>query len=244
MILLPKDSWEIKITPQKGRGIFATKDIAPGVVIGDYIGRVIKTAEEDTSDKDGLYLMYYHDYASLYPVDINAPGIHLTNHSCTPNCWLYTYKGHTLFFTLRKIFAGEELTASYLLSPGTDCVQCRHNCLCDTNYCSGTMHLSAERFNEWNAFNEKQAKMTKRARIRYGYPLPKLTSYPESIPDHPIYTLLGSLEKPSRIMDDDTLPSIEKMRELIRESGQTLFFPSSKTKVIGIQNSIVISERE
>jgi uncharacterized protein len=161
MILLPDGSWEIKTTEKKGRGIFAAKDITPGTVIGDYIGRVIKTAEEDTSQKDGLYLMYYHDYASLYPTDIHASGIHLINHSCAPNCWIFTYKGHTLFFTLRKIFAGEELTASYLLSPDAFCDPCGHTCRCGSAFCTRTMHLPEKQFKKWNAFAEEQGKENK-----------------------------------------------------------------------------------
>src|SRR5687768_10758672 len=84
MFLLDASYWEVKTTKEKGRGVFAKKDIAPGIVIADYLGRVIKTAEEDTSEKDGLYLLYYHDYASIYPADLEAEGFHLVNHSCVP----------------------------------------------------------------------------------------------------------------------------------------------------------------
>ena len=240
MILLPADSWEIKITEKKGRGIFVTEDIDPGKVIGDYIGRVIKTAEEDTSQKDGLYLMYYHDYASLYPTDIHAPGVHLINHSCAPNCWIFTYKGHTLFFTLRKIFAGEELTASYLLSPDASCDPCEHVCRCENVICTQTMHLPEEQFKTWNSFSQEQGEQTKRARIRYGHELSHLSAYPDTIPDHPIYTLFGNLENPSLTLTDDKLPSTQKLRSLIRESGRTLSFPSLKNTVLGIQNEKVI----
>lgn len=240
MILLPADSWEIKTTEKKGRGIFVKKDIAPGVVIGDYIGRVIKTAEEDTSQKDGLYLMYYHDYASLYPIDIHAPGVHLINHSCAPNCWIFTYKGHTLFFTLRKIFAGEELTASYLLSPDASCEPCEHICRCESAVCTQTMHLPEEQFKKWTMFTEEQGKKTKRARIRYGRELPELSSYPDSIPDEPIYNLFGSTEKPPLRFTDKQLPLLSTLRKLIRENGRILSFPNLKITVLGVQNDAAI----
>lgn len=243
MFLLSDDYLEIKKTKQKGQGVFSKKDIAAGTVIGDYIGKVLRTAEDDTLETDkGLYLMYYHDYASIYPVDIQAPGIHLLNHSCAPNCWMYTYKGHTLFFALRQIFAGEELTISYLLSPDDACMPCKHLCKCESILCSKTMHPPQDKFDKWSKFANQQAKETKRARIRYGQPLPMLPSYPKIISDHPIYTLTGTLEKPSHILEGSKLPSQKKLRELIRITGRTLAFPKLQTRIIGIQNDTIISE--
>lgn len=240
MFLLDTNYWEIKQTEKKGRGVFAKQDIKAGTIIGDYIGKVIRTAEEDTVETDdGLYLMYYHDYASLYPTDIHAPGIHLINHSCAPNCWMYTYQGHTLFFALRHIFANEELTVSYLLSPD-ECDDCKHQCHCESPICTHTMHLSKEQFEAWNALNEKQSKQTKRARIRYGQELPLLSSYPTSIPDHPIYPLLGSLEKDPIVMNDTTLPSVKKTRKLVRQTGRSIQVPHLKIKIIGVQNNALL----
>lgn len=243
MILLSHDLWEIKKTEKKGRGVFATKDIPAGTIIGDYIGKVIKTAEEDTYESDeGLYLMYYHDYASLYPIDIGAPGVHLINHACAPNCWMYTYKGHTLFFALRHIFAGEELTVSYLLSPDITCDPCLHICKCEGLICYQTMHLSKERFEEWNEVNLELSEKTKRERIRYGKELPLLSSYPKTISDHPVYLLAGSAMHKPLICDDKKLPSKKVLRKLIRESGRTLLFPALKIKVLGVEQDRVISE--
>jgi hypothetical protein len=242
MILLPNDAWEVRTTAKKGRGVFATKDIAPGTIIGDYIGKVIKTAEEDTTEGDeGLYLMYYHDYASLYPEDINAPGIHLLNHSCTPNTWMYTYYGHTLFFALRHIFKGEEITVSYLLGPKEDCDEpCKHDCHCGSEFCTGTMHLSKERFEKWNAFNLHQMEQTKRKRIQYGKVLPKLDAYPKSIPDDPMYDLFGSMEKEPFRLESKKLPTVAALRKLIRETGRTIAGPT--TTIFGIQNNVIIQK--
>lgn len=244
MILLKNDYWEIKNTPKKGRGIFAKKDIKPGIVIGDYIGKVIKTAEEDIYEKDeNLYLMYYHDYASIYP-DLIKPGIHLINHSCTPNAWVFTYKGHTLFFTLRHIFAGEEITISYLLSPlDKYCNPCLHKCECESIICTKSMHLSKVRYKKWREFDNKKEVETKRQRITYGKDLPILSSYPKTILDNPIYTLFGSLLKPSEIFNDLKIPSTSKLRKLIRKTGKTLEFPKLNKRVLGIQDDITFSEK-
>lgn len=243
MIFLPHDTWEIKQTEKKGKGVFAKKDILPGEIIGDYIGKVIKTAEEDTVETDeGLYLMYYHDRASLYPVDIKAPGIHLLNHSCAPNCWMYTYHGHTLFFAIRHIFAGEELTVSYLIGPNPDCKPCTHICHCQSVNCTQSMHLTPKRFEEWNAVNIKQMEKTKRKRIRFGKVLPKLESYPKSFPDDPIYSLFGSTHTEPLVRNDTQLPTIKDLRKLIRKTGRQLLFPKLNIKILGIEDDKIFSE--
>ncbi len=183
MIFLAEKYWEVKKTKNKGRGIFAKRDISSGVIIGDYIGKVFRTKDFDIdADKDKLFLMYYHDAASIYP-DLTKSGIHLLNHSCTPNSWLYIYKGHTLAFTLRKIFAGEELTISYLLAPISNFEKnCTHKCSCESSNCRKTMHLSEEKYHQWRAFQASQEKKSKRAKIRYGSILKLLPSYPKIIP--------------------------------------------------------------
>lgn len=236
MLLLPPETWEIQNTPNKGRGIFAKKTLPPGTVIGDYVGTVINNVLDDTSEKDGLYLMYYHDRASIYPSDLQKLGIHLMNHSCMPNCGLYTYKGHTLFFSLRTIFPEEELTADYLLSPDEYCEPCTHQCTCQTILCRGTMHLSAKRFDEWNIFHEAQSKETKRLPIRYGKRLKPLKAYPKSIPDHPIYNLFGAINKTPLQYDGKTVPSTQKLRKTIRETGRIVSFPELNINILGFEH--------
>ncbi len=180
MILLSDDYWEIRETLKKGRGVFAKKDIPKGVVIGDYLGKVIHP-QDAIVDEENFYLMYYHDGAAIAP-DLEKPGVHLLNHSCVPNAWLYIYKGHTLAFTLKKILKGEELTIPYLLSPKDEfCKPCLHICKCASPKCSGTMHLSKDKYNSWRKFNEKWASETKREKVSFGKDLPLLNTYPKTI---------------------------------------------------------------
>lgn len=191
MFLLADNYWQIKATKEKGLGVFTKKEIKTGTVIGDYLGKVIKTAEYDLDkDKDGLYLMYLTDHACIYP-NLNKPGIHLLNHSCSPNCWIYTYYGHTLFFTLRKIDTGEELTISYLLSPKDEtCKPCTHACRCNSKFCTGSMHLPKDKYEKWQKFQNNQKRKTKKINFVFGKNLPKLSSYPKIIPNNPIYNLI------------------------------------------------------
>lgn len=197
MFLLPQTYWQVKQTKEKGRGVFAAKEIPAGTVIGDYLGTIIDMAQFDPADDaEHLFLMYFTDYACIYP-DAASPGVHLLNHSCRPNCWIYSYRGHTLFFSLKTIEPGEELTISYLLSPndGT-CKPCTHVCKCGSRYCTGSMHLSFESYVLWQTFLKNERKKTKRAPFRYGKVLPKLPAYPETIPGNSVYAKIWSASIP------------------------------------------------
>ncbi|MBP9718902.1 MAG: SET domain-containing protein [Candidatus Levybacteria bacterium] len=242
MFLLSPDNYEIKETKKKGKGVFAKKNIRSGVILGDYIGTVIKTAEDFLpDDKESFYLLYYHDQASIFP-DLKKPGIHLLNHSCAPNCWMYTYRGHTLFFSLRNIFKGEEITISYLLSPQEPyCKNCTHLCSCGHLFCTKSFHLSQKRYASWSAFHEKQSQETKRMRIHYGKVLPKLSTYPKRIPDNPIYTLFGAEHIDPFILQNTSLPSISEIRRTIRQTGKTLYLPFLNIKIHGILENKIIS---
>ena len=242
MVLLSNQYWEIKETKNKGGGLFAKKAISPGVIIGDYVGKVLRTKEVDIDNKENLYLMYYHDQASIYP-DLQKPGIHLLNHSCSPNSWLYIYRGHTLAFTLRQIFAGEELTISYLLAPCDEfCKSCNHVCKCESMVCRKTMHLSLEKYKKWRIFQEAKAKKDKREKIRYGKELPQLSRYPKTIPDNSIYDLFGNTQKPPESFATKTLPPIKEIRKLIRKTGRMIDFPATNTRIYGVLDNFVISK--
>lgn len=242
MILLKGNLWEIKVTAKKGRGIFAAKDIPGGIIVGDYIGKVMRTAIDDVAESDGLYLMYYSDQASILPSNLQEPGVHLINHACNPNCWMYIYRGHTLFFTLRLIFCGEELTISYLLSPRDAlCNPCMHECYCGSDNCLKTMHLTAAQYDTWSNFSKKQSKKTKRAKIRYGKNLAAFISYPKKIPDNSIYRLMGFAGKPPITLDDKKIPSVKDVRKMIRKTGKTINLPRLKKTILGVENNQIIS---
>ena len=191
MFLLKNIDLEVKKTKEKGYGVFSKKEIKSGTVISDYLGKIINIAEYDLdNDKKGLYLMYFTDQASIYP-DLTKPGPHLLNHSCEPNCWVYIYHGHTLFFALRKIKPGEELTISYLLSPKDKmCNPCNHNCKCESKLCTGTMHMSKNEYKKWQAFQDKEKRKTRIAKFVFGKNLSKLNSYPKTIPNNQIYKFM------------------------------------------------------
>lgn len=246
MFLIPNDTWEIKNSEKKGKGIFAKKDIEAGVIIGDYLGKAIRIQDEETYDSGkNFYSMYYSDTTLIIPTPdkIKKPGIHLLNHSCTPNCWMYTLKGHTLFFSLRKIFSGEELTVSYLLSPlDEECKPCTHLCECNGVICFQTMHLSEKRYKDWDKFHEMEEKKTKPEEVEFGEELKKLSSYPKNIEDNPIYPLFGTKISGVQKLTNQVMPPIADLRKIIRENGKAVEFEELHVRVLGILENLIISE--
>lgn len=241
MFLLDENAFEIKETPLKGKGIFATALIAPGTIIGDYLGKVMRPGDIDEK-KDGLYEMYFSNKASIFP-DLSIPGIHLLNHSCMPNCWLYTFQGHTLYFATRQIFPGEELTTSYLLGLKEDCdADCKHACLCGTPICSGSMHLENPKYDAWWKFEERSSKKTKRVRVKIGEQLAALETYPISVPDAPVYDLFGNYRKAPEVYAYTALPTITELRRRVRESGRILYFSRLNKTILGVSENKIIEK--
>lgn len=245
MFLLPKTHWTIKDTPTKGKGVFATEDISAGMVIGDYIGRVIDAEEDDKYEAEyGFYLMYYTDDATVIP-DFQKDGVHLVNHSCTPNVGFYTYKGHTIYFTLRKIFKGEEITVSYQLPPeDQDCNPCEHICYCGSFVCQKTWHLSEDQYNKWEQFDDTKTKETQTEQVEVGKTLPPLSSYPQIIPDYHVYTLFGSDTMPAVEYMDTQLPDTTEIRSRIRETGRYASFPKVGITVYGVADNQLVTNKK
>lgn len=247
MFLLDKYSWDVrtrmyldKDTKKKNRGIFAKRDIPAGIVIGDYLGLLIPTAKEDDYENGSeIYLMYYDDNTSIWP-DPASVGIHLLNHSCEANCAMYTYHGHTLFFALRKIHKGEEFTIAYQLSPiDDDCEPCIHACLCKASSCTGTWHMSNEKYDAWRTFDDKETAKTKPIAAEVKKPLSFLDNYPETIPDNAIYKLFGAANKKPHVCTEKKLLRLKTIRKLIRESGRQLYFPKLNMTVLGTEGKSV-----
>lgn len=195
MFLINDDFWEIRKTKQKGKGVFARKTISKGAIIGDYVGRLIDYKDIDPDEENkNLFLMYYSDTNGIYP-DLNKPGIHLLNHSCSPNCFIYKYKDHTLAAAIKNIKKGEELTISYLLPPNECGKNCPHKCRCNSKNCKKTMHLTEDEYKKWQDFQEKKVKIKLNSEHKKN--LKSFPNYPEVVPNNYIEKVnkLGIINK-------------------------------------------------
>lgn len=64
-------------------------------------------------------------------------GSQFINHSCRPNSFVRITHGHVIFFALRDIEPGEEITLDYVESYHPDDYGCR----CGAEGCRGTINL-------------------------------------------------------------------------------------------------------
>ncbi|HSX19130.1 MAG TPA: hypothetical protein VLE91_03265, partial [Candidatus Saccharimonadales bacterium] len=63
---------------------------------------------------------------------------------------------------------------------------CAHVCLCGSVECTGTMHLTKEKYKKWREYQDSQQKSTKQPKVYFGKNLQRLRSYPKFIPNEPI----------------------------------------------------------
>lgn len=232
MFLIQEDFFEIKETKEKGRGAFAKKEIPAGIVIGDYLGKLISVDNEEEENLEEIYAMEINDEILVDP-DVNSVGIHLINHSCTPNSAMIPFHEHMLYFALRKIFVGEELTVSYLIEQ--DHEGHHHFCFCESPFCHGTMYIS-ESYNEQvgDFFDKIRREDDIKITTPLGEYLPPLEKYPTSIEDFEIYDLFGNFEEVPETNEDAAPPNISTLRKTIRESGKRIYFPKIKFTVYGV----------
>ena len=179
--------------------------------------------------------MWYSSKADIHP-DPDEEGVHLINSSCEPNCAMATIKRHTILFTLRRIFPGEELTYDYFLGdqdgecdPGTD------NCHCGSDLCRGTMYSNPKAYAEWDTHLEATIKgSSEDPPVPYGEKLPPLAGYPLIIEDDPIYPLFGTHTLPPVPCETPLFSDYRGIRQNIRSTGRKLSFPELNIVIEGI----------
>jgi hypothetical protein len=244
MILIPPSHYQVKKTKLKGRGVFARKEMEPGIAVGDYLGRILTNKEAE--NKNGLMGLFRSEREVIWPADIKAVGAHVFNHSCVANCCFYPFHGHMIVVTLRKIFPGEEMTVDYMMDQPTDNKNTKfYPCSCLSKFCRGTMYTTLNRSKRYTYefLYKKQGAFIKKMIVPFGEILPKLPKYPEHVKDHPIYNLFGSSVKKPFISQLKKIPSVKELRSTIRETGRYVKFPRLGLTVLGvIEGKMVIGK--
>ena len=123
----------------RGRGLYATKDIKEGTRIINYTGKIITNKQVDESDKfDNNKPIYLFTLNKRYTLDGDFPWntAGLINHSCNNNCD-YNGKGLKIWITsIRDIKKDEEITCDYGFSfDKQDYTQ--FPCKCGSKNCCG-----------------------------------------------------------------------------------------------------------
>mgnify|MGYP001325182119 FL=1 len=123
----------------RGRGLYATKNIKEGTKIIDYLGKIISNKQVEQSDKyDNKKPIYLFTLNKRYTLDgdfpFNIAG--LVNHSCLPNA-RYDGKGLKIWITAdRDIKKGEEITCDYGFSFDKEDYR-QFPCKCGAKNCCG-----------------------------------------------------------------------------------------------------------
>ena len=122
----------------KGRGLYASKNIKAGTKIINYIGKIITNKQVEESNKfDNGKPIYLFTLNKKYTLDgdfsWNIAG--LINHSCNNNCD-YEGKGFKVWVkAIRDIKKGEEFTCDYGF--GFDKYYKQFPCKCGSKNCCG-----------------------------------------------------------------------------------------------------------
>ena len=144
----------------KGRGLYAAKDIKEGSKIIDYKGKIITNKQVDESKKfDNSKPIYLFTLNKKYTMDgdypFNTAG--LINHSCNNNCD-YEGKGLKIWVTtIRNIKKGEEFTADYGFGFDEDYKQ--FPCKCSSNNCCGYIVREESRWRINKKFSMRNKKL-------------------------------------------------------------------------------------
>ena len=130
-----------------GWGVFATRHLAAGERLIEYVGEVISMAEaiarhpHDAANPDHTF--YFHlDDGRVIDALHGGNASKWINHSCRPNCEPVEVKGRVFIKTRRQIWRGEELTFNYGLvsdEPLTEELKAKYACRCGAKKCKGTM---------------------------------------------------------------------------------------------------------
>lgn len=121
------------INDKVGHGMFATQYIHEGSVIMEYSQEVVLDQNKALNDEYKDYYFIFNGKA-IRPTDITAPGPHLINHRCKPNCSFFDTDNGVYVVSTKPILKGEELTIYYgwlrRVAPP---------CYCSTSGCPGTI---------------------------------------------------------------------------------------------------------
>lgn len=119
------------------KGCFATVCFHRGRKIAEYTGERITDLEATRRARKRRYLRIC-DIDGRFSLDGSSGGngTHYINHSCQPNAYMKNLYGHVLFFALRDIHPGEEITVDYEQTLLPDSKRCH----CGARNCRGTIN--------------------------------------------------------------------------------------------------------
>jgi hypothetical protein len=130
-----------------GRGVYATRPIAKGTRIVEYLGERISHEQADERyehkpQDDGHTFLFVVDERLCIDAGVGGNEARFINHSCAPNCETLIENSRVFIEAIRKIEPGEELGYDYQLTwESSDDPQelALFACRCGAPDCRGTM---------------------------------------------------------------------------------------------------------
>ena len=119
-----------------GKGCFATLPFQRWKKIAPYAGERISNAEAKRRGGRRILRICGIDHRWSIDGSRGGNGTHYINHSCTPNAFTRTLYGQLIFFALRDIQPGEEITIDYESTLHSD----KKRCFCKASNCRGTIN--------------------------------------------------------------------------------------------------------
>jgi SET domain-containing protein len=123
-------------------GIYAEEKIPKRRKVIEYTGEKISRREtlRRANSAEFNYLFTLDQYWTI-DGSVNGSGAQWINHCCEPNLEARIVQGHILYFALRDIKPGEELTIDYRFPADVE----KYECNCGAAACRGTINLKRER---------------------------------------------------------------------------------------------------
>ena len=121
------------------RGVFAAERIPRGRKVIEYTGERISLAEARRRWNPRLNYLFALEDNLIIDGSVGGSGAEYVNHSCAPNLGARILHGHLLFFSVRPIATGEELTLDYKYRGGGTQT---YSCGCGAPSCRGTMVMA------------------------------------------------------------------------------------------------------
>jgi len=129
---------EVRPSGIDGKGCFATAPFRKGRKIAELTGERVARVEAARRMR-GRKRLHICAIDTYWGVDGSrgGNGTQYVNHSCDPNSFVRIVRGHIIFFALRDIRPGEEITLDYVESYHPNTKRCR----CGSPKCRGTINL-------------------------------------------------------------------------------------------------------
>jgi uncharacterized protein len=116
-------------------GVYADQRIPRGRKVIEYTGERINRRE--TKRREDTHYLFELDPYWTIDGSAGGSGAELINHSCDPNLETRILRGHILYFSLRRIRKGEELTVDYNFGWHFEHVKCD----CGAKKCRGLINV-------------------------------------------------------------------------------------------------------